>query len=434
MVSMEPTLPGMDPLLMQPAGMFQDPMKARMDQIRLLRSKMFSDTFGGQGEEEIDPERMGIEARKTGGPVRANLHPHGGRGLGEFDQNQDNLIMEKAAKGSIDPVSLLPEAATSRMVREQLAHLAKKPEEFPGFGGARQAELMKQYFAAKRSGNPEALAQATQAVNTFKNELNALRSQKTGQQIKGGAGDIESPLYLTNEAGTESFVPKGSTTPQAIPGGPGVRAFPVDGQVIPAGQTAQLWASGEVTDPAGAMKGHSMGGQTGNSLAPSWEDQSSWTWGGGQNSSMPNLSPNNGAPTELGAAKGAVGAVSEGPNFPEIDKELSGLSTKLTGMQAGLKPNTPGTMNLINQAEGRAGDITGKTAQMMGDLNAEEAANNLLLGTLNQENQIQDNPEGSILPPGFGGGNFFSDAQAKRMGINATPIPRLAARPQRRMF
>lgn len=203
----------------------------------------------------------GIEAREDGGPVKGyrnpDLHPHGSSrpstraplsrparssGLARYYEDQSRLKFENAGRGNVDPVSGLSQTPTEAEINAQLAMLNSKPDEgIPGYSGFDQALIMADYFDAKRSGDPAALAAATAEVMDFKNKLNALRADK----IKAAGGTP----YVVNEKGTESFAPADGGKPTAIPGGEHVTSFTEDGEVIPAGRTSSLIRSGRIDGP-----------------------------------------------------------------------------------------------------------------------------------------------------------------------------------------
>lgn len=147
-------------------------------------------------------------------------------GLAQFDQNQARLALERAARNSVDPVTGLSQTPTSLEIDDLFQRLAAKG----GDEGLRQLMLMQDYFNAKRSENPQALAEATRAVMDYKHRLNAGRGVQP---------------YRVNEKGPEAFRPVGGQ-PQLIQGGEQIRTFPSDGKVIPANRTAQLMKQGKV--------------------------------------------------------------------------------------------------------------------------------------------------------------------------------------------
>lgn len=171
-------------------------------------------------------------------------------GLSEHFGNQSRLALERGARAAIDPITGMSQTPTEREMAEQIAMLAERD--------INEAILLASYYEAKKSGNPEALAQAARAMTDHKNKKEALRLQSEGRN----------PV-LVNEAGTESFKPEGQP-PQVIPGGERVIAPPVDGKIIPADKTKDT-----VTDPLASQLDPDSGRQlvqtsatTGNKAAP----------------------------------------------------------------------------------------------------------------------------------------------------------------------
>lgn len=103
-------------------------------------------------------------------------------GLEEFYAKNAQSSIGKAASNQVDPrLGVVPR---SRDVAANIARIAETPEEFPdhpGYGGAQKADLMRNYYAALQSNNPQQLQQATDAFDAFKNQLNSLRQQRARQ-------------------------------------------------------------------------------------------------------------------------------------------------------------------------------------------------------------------------------------------------------------
>lgn len=182
--------------------------------------------------------------RKAGGDVKGHHDTRApmsraGRtgGLTEHWNNQRNLALERGARGAVDPITGLSHTPTQAEINDQLAMLAEKPTEFPGYGGLEESLLLSDYYNAKQSGDRQALMEAAAAVQDFKNKLNALRAQKEQNQ------------YVVNEEGEEAYQPEGGQ-PELIPGGEHVQSFPQDGKVIPADKTAQLAQKGQIAPPS----------------------------------------------------------------------------------------------------------------------------------------------------------------------------------------
>jgi hypothetical protein len=186
----------------------------------------------------LDPRqnvRVGKEAGTEGQPSPMSYAGRTG-GLAKFYQDQNRLSLEKGARGAPDPVGGLSQTPTEKEINAQI-------DMFNQRGDFDQGALMSDYYNAKRSGDPAALAAAAAAVQDYKHKLNATREQ-------------EHP-YIVNEKGTEAFQPKGGM-PELIPGGKHVATFPSDGKVIPANKVAESFASDSAK---GEMPLHSLGGQ-----------------------------------------------------------------------------------------------------------------------------------------------------------------------------
>ncbi len=148
-------------------------------------------TDGKENQEMVIPTKDGIEVLPMDKmpKMERGTRPHrdtrapmskAGRtgGLAKFASDQRRLMMEKAGRGARDPVSGMSQTPRDAEINAQLAALAAKPTEFPGFGGFEEAMLMSDYYNAKKSGNPDALLEATSAVQDYKNKLHAMRQQK----------------------------------------------------------------------------------------------------------------------------------------------------------------------------------------------------------------------------------------------------------------
>lgn len=130
-------------------------------------------------------------------------------GLSRFYGNNGQLDLERGARTARDPITGLSQTPTEREIADQLRMLSQKGEEFPGYSGEDEALLLHRYYQAKRSGDPDALAEAAGAVSAYKDRLNALRAQQqrqTDAPLAQQAG-VKPGQSIASQVGAPAAVP-----------------------------------------------------------------------------------------------------------------------------------------------------------------------------------------------------------------------------------
>lgn len=146
-------------------------------------------------------------------------------GMSGFYRDNTRLNMERGARAAIDPVTGLSQSPTEREIAALIEMLLQKPAEFPGYGGLEEAMMIADYYTAKKSGNPQALAQAVGAVQGYKDKLGALRAQQAAPVAPQATSAPPPPV-------TPQTVQAPPTTPLApVPTGPD--GFPVEDVDVP---------------------------------------------------------------------------------------------------------------------------------------------------------------------------------------------------------